>query len=106
MEVKIQISDVVYATLLNGPKRIQGTIALVNPNEGNFNAHLRNKKTDKRIYMKLPHGRVSINDDDVRLTMKVNWDNHLHPSAVMEEECVLACDYVDLMEHTCLEELS
>ena len=36
MEIKIQISDAVYAQLLSGTKRVQGSIAMVNAKEGNF----------------------------------------------------------------------
>ena len=39
MIVNIQISDSAYAQLLNGTKRLQGTLALVNPTEGNFHEH-------------------------------------------------------------------
>lgn len=39
MNVTIQINDATYAKLLSGNRRIQGTLALANPNEGNFNAH-------------------------------------------------------------------
>ena len=60
MEVKIQISDSVYAELLNGNKRIKGSIALVSPKKGNFNAHSRKASTSTSQYMKLPHGRVSV----------------------------------------------
>ena len=41
MEVRIQIADSVYAELLNGNKRIKGSIGLVSPTVGNFNAHRR-----------------------------------------------------------------
>ena len=57
MEVKIQISDAVYANLLKGEKRIQGTLGLVNPTEGNFNAHQRTWRPKPGTqYMRLPHG--------------------------------------------------
>jgi len=41
MEVKIQISDSVYAQLLNGSLRVRGTIGLVSPTAGNFSEHRR-----------------------------------------------------------------
>ena len=51
MEVKIQISDSVYAQLLNGTGRIRGTIGLVSPTEGNFSEHRMNLRIarDERI---------------------------------------------------------
>lgn len=61
MEIKIQISDAVYAQLLSGTKRVQGSIAMVNAQEGNFNAHLRRSDKEKDTIYKLPHGTVRIN---------------------------------------------
>lgn len=62
MEIKIQISDAVYAQLLNGTKRVQGSIAMVNAQEGNFNAYARNTDKEKDTVYKLPHGTLRIND--------------------------------------------
>ena len=98
MEVKIQISDEIYAKLLNGNKRVQGTLALVNPQEGNFNAHQRTRKKIDRTSMKLPHGKVSIIDKYIHLNMKVDMTLYDRPSGVIEVESGLACDYVDMME--------
>ena len=67
MYIKIQISDATYASLLNGTSRIQGSIGLVNPTEGNFNAHRRWRAKPGTQYMKLPHGRISVTDEDVRM---------------------------------------
>ena len=41
MTIKIQLADNVYKALLAGGNRIQGSIGLVSPTEGNFNAHRR-----------------------------------------------------------------
>lgn len=38
MNIQVQISDEVYKSLVAGGNRVKGTIALVSPNEGNFNA--------------------------------------------------------------------
>ena len=38
MTINIQISDAVYAKLLNGTSRIQGSIGLVSPTEGQAGA--------------------------------------------------------------------
>ena len=101
MTVNIQISDAVYASLLNGTKRIQGTLALVNPTEGNFNEHQRNWRPQPGTkYMKLPHGRVSMDEKNIRLTLRIEHGDYLRPSDVMENEAMLACDYVDMMNET------
>lgn len=41
MTINLQISDTAYRRLLAGHGRIQGTIGLVSPTEGNFNEHAR-----------------------------------------------------------------
>lgn len=75
MEIKIQISDAVYAQLLNGTKRVQGSIAMVNAQEGNFNAYARNTDKEKDTVYKLPHGTLRIND---RRTSVRLWFDRKH----------------------------
>ena len=98
MEVKIQISDSVYAELLNGNKRIKGSIALVSPKKGNFNAHSRKPSSPTSQYMKLPHGRVSVNETHVHLTMKVGVAEMQSPAYIIEQESRIASSFVDFME--------
>ena len=98
MEVKIQIADSVYAELLNGNKRIKGSIGLVSPKVGNFNAHRRSPSSPSGQYMKLPHGRVSMNSTHVYLTMKVGMAEMQSPSCIIEEESRIASSFVDFME--------
>ena len=71
MEVKIQISDAVYTQLLQGNKRIAGSLVLDNPLQGNFRAYNKShrRKTVKQS-IKLPHGRVSMNETDVSMYLK------------------------------------
>ena len=99
MIVKIQISDAVYASLLNGTKRIQGTLALVNPTEGNFNEHQRNWRPQPGTkYMKLPHGRVTVSDENVRMRISINVDEAgIIPSQIILDESEQASDFVDVM---------
>ena len=97
MNVTIQISDATYASLLNGTKRIQGTLALVSPTEGNFNEHRRNWPPKPGTqYMRLPHGRVSVNDERVRLTLHISADEaNIIPSQIILGESEQASDFVD-----------
>ena len=53
MEIKLQLPDAVYASLLKGNTRIQGSIALVSPREGNFNAHHKRKNPPAREEQKI-----------------------------------------------------
>ena len=99
MEVKIQISDTVYAQLLNGSARIKGSIGLVSPKKGNFNAYSRRSCPDARTkYMKLPHGRVSMNKNHVRMHLKIDYAEQVIPARIIEAESNMAGSFVDLME--------
>lgn len=69
------MSDAVYAQLLNGTKRVQGSIAMVNAKEGNFNAHARKKADENDTVYKLPHGTVRINDSRTSVRM---WFDRRH----------------------------
>ena len=96
MIIQLQLPDAVYASLLNGTARVQGTIALVNPNEGNFNAHQRHTQSPLRKYIKLPHGRASINDETVRLSLNIGLDEaNIHPGIAILDESLRASDFVN-----------
>lgn len=98
MTIKVQISDAVYASLLKGRARMQGTIALVSPMEGNFNAHHRDRSHTTRIYRKLPHGRVSVNNKNLRLTLNVDLDEQgIRPAQVLIDEGRTAGHYAQSM---------
>ena len=99
MNVTIQISDAVYAKLLNGSKRIQGILALVSPIEGNFNEHNKTWRPKPGTkYMKLPHGRITVSDENVRMNLRINRDESIVPARAIEAESGLASSFVDLME--------
>ena len=96
MIIQLQLSDAVYASLLNGTARVQGTIALVNPNDGNFNVHHRHRHGGERKYIKLPHGRASINNDSVRLSLNIALDEtNVRPNIAILDESLQASDFVN-----------
>ena len=80
MNVKIQISDEAYKALMNGNGRLEGSLGLVSPTEGNFNAYRRSASRPGSKYIKLPHGRASVGDS--------------HADAIMDESRQ-ASDFVD-----------
>ena len=95
MTIKLQLPDAVYASLLKGNARVQGTIALVSPREGNFNVHNRKREHPAREYRKLPHGRVSMSSENLRLTLSVGFDEHgIHPAQVLIDESITASQYI------------
>ena len=96
MEIKIQISDSVYKALLTGGNRIQGSIGLVSPTEGNFNAHRRTlgERPDTR-YIKLAHGRASVTEERVSLTLRIDRrETDVVPCEVIDVESQEASDFV------------
>ena len=96
MIVQIQISDSVYTQLLNGNKRIQGTLALANPTEGNFNEHRREWRPKPGTrYMRLPHGRVTVNEEQVRMNLHIRRDESIVPARAIEAESGMASGFVE-----------
>ena len=99
MIVKIQISDSVYMQLLNGNKRVQGTLALANPTEGNFNEHQRTWRPKPGTrYMRLPHGRITVSEENVRMNLHIRRDESIIPARAIEAESSLASGFLDFME--------
>ena len=99
MNVTIQNSDATYASLLNKNKRIQGTIALVSPTEGNFNAHHKTWRPQPETrYMKLPHGRITVTRENVRMNLCILREESILPARAIDTESRLASGFVELME--------
>lgn len=72
-------------------------MALVNPTEGNFNEHQRNWRPQPGTkYMKLPHGRVTVTHEDVRMRINISADEaNIIPSQIILDESEQASDFVD-----------
>ena len=56
MDIKLQISDSAYQRLVSSGSRIQGTIGLINPTEGNFSEHRKSGSRPGTKSIKLRHG--------------------------------------------------
>lgn len=97
MEVKIQISDSVYAQLLNSSLRVRGTIGLVSPTAGNFSEHRRWKPKPGTQYMKLPHGRVSVSDNNVRMHLFIARDEAVDAPQAILGESIDASNFVEVV---------
>ena len=102
MNVMIQINDVDYASLLNGSSRIQGSIGLVSPTEGNFNAHRRTRSKPGTQYMRLPHGKVSVSDDNVRMHLLIRRDEMIDAPQAILGESIDASNFVEILTDECL----
>ena len=98
MNINIQISDAVYASLLNGTKRIQGTIALVSPTEGNFNAHNKTWRPKPGTqYMRLPHGKITVSEDNVRMHLYISKDEMVDAPQAILGESIDASNFVEIV---------
>lgn len=73
MNIMIQVSDKVYQQLVAGGKRIEGSIGLVSPTEGNFNAYTRQASTERDTIHQMAHGRLRISQQRTSLRL---WFNH------------------------------
>ena len=99
MYITLQISDATYASLLKGTKRIQGTLALASPTEVNFHEHQRTwKPTPDTRYLKLPHGRITVTEEKVRMHLLIKRDESIIPAQAIEAESNLASSFVEFME--------
>lgn len=96
MNIQIQISDKVYQQLVAGGNRIQGSLALVSPTEGNFHAHRRSASEQLGgKYIKLAHGRASVTDERVSLTLRIKTDETgIIPSEAILGESRKASEFV------------
>ena len=97
MFVTIQLSDADYASLLNGSSRMQGSIGLVSPTEGNFNAHRRARTKPGTQYMRLPHGKISVSDEDVRMNLRISRDEMVDVPQAILGESMDASNFVEII---------
>ncbi len=98
MIIQLQLSDKAYERLLASGSRLQGTIGLVNPNEGNFNEHARHASdgNGNYKYIRLRHGRASVNQKRVRLALNIALDEaDITPADILMDESRQASDFVD-----------
>ena len=48
--------------------------------------------------MKLPHGRISVSDESVRMNLQIKRDESIVPARAIEAESSMASSFIDLME--------
>lgn len=97
MTIKLQLSDASYQRLIKTGSRIQGTIGLINPEEGNFNEHNKNSSyTPNGKFIRLPHGRASVNEKRIRLSLSIDVnETSIIPADAILDESRQASDFVD-----------
>ena len=96
MYINLQLPDSTYQRLISGSSRIRGTIGLTSPTEGNFNEHAKYTPQPGSKYIKLRHGRASVGDSQVRLTLRIALDEtDILPAQAIEDESRQASTFVD-----------
>lgn len=96
MNINLQISDSTYQALVSKGARIKGSIGLVSPTEGNFNEHRHSATTEGSKVIRLAHGRASVNDSKVRLTLCVNLkEENVMPAQAIVDESLQAGEFID-----------
>ena len=48
--------------------------------------------------MKLPHGRISVSDESVRMNLYIKRDESIVPARAIEAESNMASGFIDFME--------
>ncbi|MBQ9190147.1 MAG: hypothetical protein IJ142_00880 [Bacteroidaceae bacterium] len=86
MDITLHISDADYRDLLSAGRRMRGSIGVINAKEATFNRHHpegRPKAANYR-FCRLTHGRVSVSDERVRMTLCIDRSE----AAVCASECI------------------
>lgn len=98
MEITLQISDSAYQQLMEGGKRIQGSVGLTTPHAGNFNEYSRRPaayRKGERV-VRLRHGKARVNRAQVSLRLNIRLDEpQVCPSEIIESESREASHFVD-----------
>ena len=101
MEIRLQIADKVYQALVASGNRVRGSIGLVNPKEGNFNAWkqpVQEREPGMRT-IRLAHGRATVSKERARLTLSIERTEIESPYEVIDRESQEASDFMYFAIH-------
>jgi len=97
MTLKLHLSDADYRELISNARRMRGSIGLIGTKEATFNRHhpATCRRDGSYRFRKLEHGRVSVTDQHVRLTLQIDrTETHVSPSQCIDDECIEASSFV------------
>ena len=86
MEIILHVSDADYRDLMGGGHRLRGSIGILNAKEATFNRHHQDgrPKAPGYRFKKLTHGRISVTDERVRLSLSIDRKE----AGVCASECI------------------
>lgn len=97
MTLTLHLSDADYRELISNARRMRGSIGLIDTKEATFNRHHLDPRPSDGSYRfrKLGHGRVSVTDQRVRLTLQIDrTEADVSPSQCIDDECTEASSFV------------
>ncbi len=97
MDIILHINDADYRDLISGGRRMRGSIGILNAREATFNRHYQEGRAKAPGYRfcKLTHGRVSVSDGHVRMTLNIDrGEAEICPAEAIEAESQLASYFV------------
>ena len=99
MNVTIDMADETYKALLASGNRMRGSLALTSPTKGNFTAWKQPTAPNPPAhYIRLPHGKASVQQEVVRMTLKISLaEADVVPAVSIIDESALAATFVDKM---------
>ena len=96
MIINVHISEEAYIRMLETGRRLEGSLGIVGKHEGTFTAYVRRGNRERSKYIRLPHGRASVSDKKVKLTMSIDLDEaDIIPSLTLMNESRVASDFVE-----------
>lgn len=96
MYITLQIADQTFQQMVAGGRRVEGSLGLISPTEGNFNAWQRAAQPEPREFRRLKHGRITRQGNgDVRLSLTFAHDETIdYPYSSISDELSEAKDII------------
>lgn len=96
MTIRLHISEDAYLHMLETGRRLEGSLGLTGHHEAAFTRYLRKPRDSRSKYIRLPHGRATVNDKRVSLTMSIDLDEaDIIPSLAITDESREASNFVE-----------
>ena len=96
MTIKLHLSEEAYIRMLETGRRLEGSLGIVGRHEAAFTPYNRRPKSERSKYIRLPHGRATVSDQKVRLSMTIDLDEaDIIPALALMDESREAGNFVE-----------